>query len=300
MKTRLHFYLLAIVLIVGVILGSFFDLQLSQSIFSNRNGFGIAVTSFALLIGYGFISFTGGLLLRTTLNGNKAKWAKIILIVVNAISILVASYFSQKEMFSVNGLNKSGAGYVILAWAIALIVQSAIYYLAYRISINLKDDKLFIVVLIIWAAIILSLVAGVIVLKDIVHRPRYRTVQLNIEGLTYHNWWEPFKEYKSFITDTITKEEFKSFPSGHAGASCLAVIGAIFIPYIFPLKKRTQLIIYYSAVIYFLIVCFSRVLVGAHFLSDVSMGGLLTVVFGYIAFEITLKLKLISIRTIHN
>ena len=83
----------------------------------------------------------------------------------------------------------------------------------------------------------------------------------------------------------VSKEEFKSFPSGHAGATLLLSLTAAFAPLLDNRIKKNHLVLFYSGAVITLLVCYARILVGAHFLSDVSMGALLTTIFTYIANE---------------
>ena len=51
MKRRLHLYLAGGILLVALIFGSFFDLQINQALFSKNNFFGLTVSSFGMIPG---------------------------------------------------------------------------------------------------------------------------------------------------------------------------------------------------------------------------------------------------------
>ena len=70
-------------------------------------------------------------------------------------------------------------------------------------------------------------------------------------------------------------EEFKSFPSGHVGASMVTCLFISILPLINKEYEKYQIPLFYCFFAWSLLVAFSRMLVGAHFLSDVSMGGLI-------------------------
>ena len=61
------------------------------------------------------------------------------------------------------------------------------------------------------------------------------------------------------------------------------MMSALFLPYISKKYEKAALIAFIAGAAWYLLVSFSRMLVGAHFLSDVSMGGLLGVIFFFIA-----------------
>ena len=62
MKNRLHFYITGGILLIGLVLGSFFDLQINQALFDRYNGFGLTISSFGMIPGYGALAFLGGAL----------------------------------------------------------------------------------------------------------------------------------------------------------------------------------------------------------------------------------------------
>ena len=48
MKKRYHLLIIIGVLLIGFILGSFFDLQIDQAIYSHHDGFGLFMASFGV------------------------------------------------------------------------------------------------------------------------------------------------------------------------------------------------------------------------------------------------------------
>lgn len=107
--------------------------------------------------------------------------------------------------------------------------------------------------------------------KNLNCRPRYR----NIEGNDFRNWWEftPFK---------YSDDLHKSFPSGHTGTATCAILFPLLSKVIRFKSKNTELSLLLFSYSYIFIVAFSRIYYGAHFLSDVSFGGLITLLFSLI------------------
>ena len=87
---------------------------------------------------------------------------------------------------------------------------------------------------------------------------------------------------------SLTKEEFKSFPSGHTSVCAMTMFGVVLFPFITGKELKRQVLYFYIAMAYTLFVAFTRLLVGAHYLSDVGMGGLITLVCLYLYYEIIL------------
>lgn len=290
MKKRFHFYIIGGILLIGLLLGSFFDFQINQAIFNKTNVFGLIVSSFGMIPGYGCLSLLGGALFYITLRNNDfKKWLKAILFVFSAAMFGISIYFLGKDVFSVNGFENKKLywlGFVIMG-----VIMCGVFFLGTKLGKMNENPNMWIIILILAAAIFMALVPGVTLLKSIMHRPRYR-VAIYEGYVGFHDWWKPCKEYKDIIASSngvLTKEEFKSFPSGHAGASMVSLITLSTLPLFNKKWMKYQVMLFYIAFGWALVVMFSRLLVGAHFLSDVSIGALLTVVFYYIANEIIVR-----------
>jgi membrane-associated phospholipid phosphatase len=301
MKKRFHFYIIGGVLLIGLILGSFFDLQINAALFNKTNVFGLIVSSFGMIPGYGCLSLLGGALFYITLKSTDfKKWLKAILFVMSAAMFGISIYFLGKDVFSVNGFENKKLywlGFVIMG-----VIMCGVFYLGTLLGKKNENPKMWIIILVLAAAIFMALVPGVTLFKSIMHRPRYRVAIY--EGYSsFHNWWEPCKDYKDVINaypSVLTKEEFKSFPSGHAGASMVGLISLSYLPLFNKNWMKHQTLLFYIAFGWGLVVMFARMLVGAHFLSDVCVGALLTVVFFYIANEIVVRKLLPEEPTLEN
>ena len=297
MKKRFHFYIIGGVLLVGLFLGSFFDLQINSAIFNKTNVFGLIVSSFGMIPGYGCLSLLGGALFYITLKNTEFKtWLKLILYAASAAMFGISIYFLGKDVFSVNGFENKKLywlGFVIMG-----VIMCGVFYLGTLLAKKNENPKMWIIILVLAAAIFMALVPGVTLFKSIMHRPRYR-VAIYEGYASFHNWWEPCKGYKDTINaypGVLSKEEFKSFPSGHAGASMVGLITLSYLPLFNKNWMKYQTLLFYVAFGWGLVVMFARMLVGAHFLSDVCVGALLTVIFFYIANEIIIR-KLLPVET---
>jgi len=289
MKRRLNFFIAGGILLVGLILGSFLDLQINQAIFDRYNGFGLVVSSFGMIPGYGCLALLGGALACIALKEEKfQKWLKAIFVIFSIAMYGVATYFLGKDVFSINGFYNpelhKWLGYLIMG-----ILMVPVYIGGYFLGKLNTYSKMWIVILIVSAAIFMALVPGVTLFKSIMHRPRYR-IAIYEGYVNFRNWWEPFKDYKEAISAFgLTKEEFKSFPSGHSGAVMVGLITFSYLPLFIKKLEKYQTLLFWGAFAWGLVVMFSRMLVGAHFLSDVCFGALLTLIFFYIANEIIVR-----------
>lgn len=274
-KLRLHLYIILGFFVATFIIGAFLDQQISQGLFHRDDTFGLLVSVVGTLPGYLLLSFVGGGFLSIALKKQyKIGWT-IVFYVLCAACVGLTIFFAGREFFGPNGFYNPSIKWV--GYIIVVPFAMGMTYLGYYL-INKSERKGIWIILVISAFFIfMALVPGVTLLKSVFHRPRYRSLTLYDE-ITFHNWYQACRNYKDLMASTgLTSEEFKSFPSGHAGASALTIMFALLIPYFVKDQDKIQLPLFYAGFGWVLLVSFSRILVGAHFMSDVSMGAILTI-----------------------
>ena len=158
--------------------------------------------------------------------------------------------------------------YIAIGTPIALVSQ----YL-YQKRVNVETNKKFVtftwVILFTCAFYIL-----VNIIKGPVGRMRYRAMN-EIGDFTGYTPWYVISDAKNIYGDLVsTSDAFKSFPSGHTfSAGCCYVLLAV--PDIFEKfnSKKYRILSYVITVCYTGLVGLYRIRVGAHYLSDVTIGG---------------------------
>lgn len=130
------------------------------------------------------------------------------------------------------------------------------------------------------ALVLLMVSIGATVLVNVVKilwaRPRMRSID-SIEQFKY--WYQ--------INGPSGDNELKSFPSGHTANSFIMLAYLLFIPLS---KKDLRIRFSAFAILWGAMTALSRVILGAHFLSDVIVGGFITILLIYI-FESIFLLK---------
>ena len=98
-------------------------------------------------------------------------------------------------------------------------------------------------------------------------RPRMRLIAADPRA-GFLPWWQPSHALRDALTGAgVAAEEFKSFPSGHtANASTLMLLA------LRPGLQKRQTALFAAGFLWACVVGFSRIVAGAHFLSDVTMG----------------------------
>ena len=299
MKKRYHLLIIIGVLLVGFIIGSFLDLQINQAIYSDGNHFGLIMASFGVYPCYAGLAFIGGGFLSTTLRRKDLAviW-KIVSFVLSAAAYAMAIYLCGKEWPSTNGYNVPHLYW--LSYLIAAIVFAGVYVWAFFVCKKGDAKHLWTILLVMTAIFTIALLPAGFVIKLFIHRPRYR---LAVRGgvTAFYNWWQMFPEYKKYIDtevfgQVITKEEFKSFPSGHSGTGMIMAMFLPFATFFFPKLKGKEIMLFYIGAAWGFLMMFSRLLVGAHYLTDTCMGSLICMVTFYVVNEFAIHKKLYDIE----
>lgn len=127
----------------------------------------------------------------------------------------------------------------------------------------------------------LILVSG---LKELLARPRFIALKTNPE-IPFHNWFEPFGDSPSYWASRFSMEAdtFKSFPSAHTASAAVSLTWPLLLAW-FNKKKVYIVLSSLFALCFTFITAFSRLVAGAHFISDVSGGFLVTLLFLFIGY----------------
>ena len=300
-RTFLHIYIVFAVFVAAFIVGSFFDYQINDALYHEKDTFGLIVSVIGTFPGYGVLAFLGGGFLYLGLKRKEDfphKAWRIVSFVLAPVAFICSVYFVGKEFFGPNGFYFIGVK-EFWGYFIAFPGCCGLAVLGYFLTGKTNNNKLWLIYMIMAVAILIALVAGVTLIKAIFHRPRFRSLGL-VAGLDFHNWWQPCSNYKELIasdpTGTLISEEFKSFPSGHAGTAAVFMMSALFLPYIDKKFEKASTITFFCGLAWTLLVAFSRLYVGAHFLSDVSMGAMLSIISLFVAKVVIENVKYFSVR----
>ena len=151
--------------------------------------------------------------------------------------------------------------------------------------LRIKDETLRKLMKFVLAFIIMAVVANVLIMiiKDPVGRMRYRAMNSDLGQelggfANFQNWYESRggqpEEWSALFESTYgVTDAFKSFPSGHTCAAGMTY-ALIMLPDVLGTKnKGLRALCWIFPVIFTGVVAISRIVVGAHFFSDVLMGG---------------------------
>ena len=283
------------VAIIGIIFGSFFDLQISTAIASADNGFALTVSAIGPTIGFAAVAAMGGGFIVLIVKGKYHIALKILFGVLAAACLGVSIFYPAGEYFGINGFY--GAAPEWVGYLIVIIPEAAAMVGGYFIFKDYQNDKLWIIFCMIVVLLLIALLGVIPRLKDFIHRPRYRGL-VQYTDVTFHNWWEPFKEYRDYVNahPDIPHDNFKSYPSGHTAEASIVLVAFTFLPFAHKKFEKMQLPLFLGGCGLVLLVAFARILAAAHFLSDVSWGATIVLTLIIIANEVTMRIKALHIK----
>ena len=277
--------------VIGIILGSFFDFQISKAIANPHSYLGITISAIGPTIGFAAVALMGGGFIAFGLKKNYHIVLRILFFVLAACCFGVSIFYPAGEYFGVNGFSWLGVPKAV-GYAVVLLPEAAAVVGGYFLFRNVQNKNMWIVWCIIIGLLLLALAAIVPTIKDFMRRPRYRFLMNGHEDM-FHKWFEPFKEYKQYIADNPTEphDNFKSYPSGHSAETAILIVAATFFPLADKKLEKYQMPAFYIACGVTALVMFARILAAAHFLSDVSWGMTIVVTLTFIANEVVMRVK---------
>lgn len=300
MKKRFHILIIIGVLLIGFIIGSFLDLQIDQALYSDANPFGLIMASFGVYPCYAGLAFIGGGFLATSYKNKDMRLiTKIISYALAIAAYGMAIYLCGKEFPSPNGYDRKDLAW--LSYLICAVVFAGVFVWAFFVCRKGDRNYLWKIIVVMTIIFVIALLPAGFLIKLVIHRPRYRYV-VRGEITSFYNWWEMFPEYKNYIDSAehhwsafghvITKEEFKSFPSGHSGTGMIMAMFFPFASYFFPRLKGKETLLFYTGVVWGFVMMYSRMLVGAHYLTDTCMGSLIVMIVFYVTNEVAYRKKI--------
>lgn len=269
---------LGLLVLLGI--GSLYDYSISQALFNPESTFGVFFASYGQLPAMLGIGIGGVLLLRTA--GSKKLLGKILSYIFGVL-LTVFAIFGVAMDPTLYMKNMSMAVSAVIAIVLVAIVDLIILKLVKDTSDSKLNKAIIVILVTVFAEIIL-----INMVKVPWSRPRMRMLAVESEAV-FQPWWQIGCELKEhLISIGVAAEEFKSFPSGHAGnAACLMLLGIL--PSLCPKFEGKENLFFYIGLAFTVIVAISRIIMGAHFLSDVVMGTLVTFVIEIIMVHLVLK-----------
>ena len=215
--------------------------------------------------------------------------------IITIIFTFIAFYFSYR-MFSVSGKYIYEIYNLDIFNSIAFKILYVLFAILYTFLNMLLVKKKFLnkinelvpFVTIVIVTFALSTIITHLIIKPFMGRERFRAtyylVENNLEHLGFTKWYV-FNGSSSKLASiyNVDKELYKSFPSGHTCAAAISFT-LLLVPKMFNVSTKSKWFYYIFPFVYTFLVAFGRIIVGAHYLSDVLFGGTITFVCTYISY----------------
>ena len=271
----------AAVLVVLLIVGTFADYQIAQAVYTPNNPLVIFISTLGLFPMFYPVSFFFGVLAQRCLASQKPTILRVAGIVLCVVLAMLSSALITNAVLSVRdgfgGITGSELS-TAARMGIGVVIGAGLCALGYSAAKSNDNADLARRVLIVVVVLIVSFVAVEIV-KNYMARPRPRTLFAGYAGIEFSPWYSKTSGVEGLMASFgLEKDAFKSFPSGHSLqiASFLASFYGLSLAY--PSLRQKLGIALVVEIVLALVIMSCRMILGAHFLSDVSMGALVSVV----------------------
>lgn len=235
-----------------LIIATLFDLQISTALYNPKSTFGWFFESFGEMI----IFLIGGFssLFLIIVKDRKKRLSTVIygfLYLFNLLGfiMIISTHLKVSSLMLIP--------LVVIYLMVTILLVRAVPKENYSITKKIA-----------MIGLILSLAPIFIIniIKMIWGRPRFRS--MSNPSLQFTPWYLP--------QGLTTNNEFMSFPSGHA-ANSSTILWITLLPYAITSLKSIVKPITGFAIIWFICVMVSRIIMGAHFMSDVVIGASITI-----------------------
>lgn len=258
------------------LVGTLWDLRISEVFHDQSNLFGILGAAFGELPA-GLALVIAGTMLVLARN-REHRGAAVGQIVGGVVLLLLGAL--MVVMMPGRYLDLNMAVLVI----IGLVAVAGAVWLARWLTTE-ADRRVVVRTALVLFLVVLAEMILVNVVKVVWERPRLRFLAENPEAL-FQPWYVIGNDTKdAWLAKGIESEEFKSFPSGHAANAAALMLLVILAPLKRAWAKHETLLLWVGAV-WCLLIAFSRIVVGAHFVSDTVAGISITLAMVVVAMRV--------------
>lgn len=292
-KTLISILLFAVIFVGLLVAATFTDLQVSKILTKNAlpKGEYLANDFFGVffeIVGsspiYLMIALCTVILFWYFRRVWKLRPLKDILAVVFYIAGIVAFWFFVKDIFNYTLEHAGNTAFEDNAAVIGAEVAIAILLnlFAMQTGKNLKEETLKKLLRFVVGFILVAIIANVIIMivKVPVGRMRFRAMNSEAGQMmggfdNFTRWYVITGNNDIYDSKAIfgVSDAFKSFPSGHTCAAGMSYGLIMLIDALDVKDKRKRFVVWFSAIAFTGLVAISRIVVGAHYFSDVLMGG---------------------------
>ena len=263
--------------ILLLVIGSFYDENIATSLY-NPGTFIKYVTSIGAFPFFAFAVLFTGAIYERILHSEMGKPKRITLCTICCIVATFVGFIGAGTLVDKDSL---GSIFPELNRNIPVILGISVISvpLLIRLGFNLakKSEETGLIKRIVCLLILLVLAFVLLqVFKNTFHRPRFRLVMEGHEEIGFIPWYKSFDDYQLMIDKYgIDVGEFRSFPSGHSILSISLVVILQSLSWFSTKLKDKKILLGVAGLLFAVIIMFTRLVLGAHYVSDISAGAII-------------------------
>ena len=263
----------AFLLVALMVIGSFWDYQIAHAFTAPHRG----VAYFAFGMTFEVLGFVTAIMVNVSLFAAlsvfvKRKWLKILFHVLTAMTLIGAVYAGVFWTLSNHGFGVRS----FIAAPISTAIGVALSFPTIMLFKRLNNVKLRRIIYILAIGAVLGSIANSVSGVMQLFWGRYRFFEVYENGLPFTQWFQPFGRSSAAEGHGAT-----SFPSLHA-TSVVSTITLVLAGWALMVKRPTAIVFAVTTAILLVCVPVSRMVLGWHYLTDVTF----SLIIGLVAFVI--------------
>lgn len=252
---------------------------LPEGEYFSTSGFGLFFESIGSAPIYLMTAIAGAILVRYASTRKDKTALRIIAAVAGVVLIFAMLFLFVKDLFKYVGEHhgvEMSEFYVVCLVAAVTVILSVLLVLAWKNVGEETNDKLLKFAFVIIGMLVCYLIVSLV--KSPMGRMRYRTINYSPEydESAFSRWYVPSgkRNVVSEAGGVSIDDSCKSFPSGHTYSAAI-IYAVLCLPDLLENfdKKWVKAILWLCSIGYTGTVAVSRIVVGAHYMSDVLFGG---------------------------
>lgn len=277
--------LMAAIFGVLLFLGTFVDKPIAQALYMPHNVIATLITTIGIYPFAASLVLFMGVACERTVHSEKSTVLKVILGVITvALALLVgyagASFLTDEDCLG--GIMPTIGESSIAKLALSLIVEWPLFWVGWQLA-KRNDDKTLAKKAVCFTLVALATFVVMQTTKGIFNRPRYRVVVEGFEGVGFVPWYKISPNPANLIaTYGLKANDFRSFPSGHSVLSISTISIMLSLSWLIPSLRGKEVQLCWTGFAFACVIMLTRILLGAHYLSDVCAGALMGLVFVFI------------------
>ena len=278
-SAQIKLSLAALILFIGTfIAGTFCDRAAAETLFSPDNTIAKLITMLGIYPFYAAQVLFCGALFQQIINLNKRSPFRMSMCAACVFWAVFIGYIGGRSLTSANNLGSifpSVTGSLPVIIILSMILMYPLFFVGYSASKKSEDKLLARRILGLFCVLLIAYISMEL-LKNSFQRPRYRTAVLGYDGIPFVPWYRPFEGAKAAAAEYgLSADEFRSFPSGHSIFSMLSMCILPSLAWLFPKFEDKHIRLFFCGIVFGIIIMATRIILGAHYLSDTSAGAVI-------------------------